>query len=130
MNKSLFIFIIGFKISLALALNVVYAADQQTEELETNEHQYNKDIDKVIKEGLDECSSLKNDNCIAVMSALDNICQVAYFPNCFGDNWTSFMQYLSVLIKEGHYPDEKYKEDPYLTLNNHHFGNESWDNHQ
>jgi hypothetical protein len=27
------------------------------------------------------------------------------------------------MIKEGNYPDEKYAEDPYFNLNQHHYGN-------
>ena len=54
---------------------------QQSVAYSDQEADYNQGINAVIGEGLQECSSLKNDNCIAVMSTLNNICQVAYFPN-------------------------------------------------
>ena len=85
---------------------------------------YNVKIDQVIKDGLNECSNLQNNNCISVISTLDQICQVAYFPNCFGDQWSNFEQYFKSMIQNGHYPDERYKDDPYFTLNNHHYGSE------
>lgn len=95
---------------------------QQSVAYSDQEADYNQGINAVIGEGLQECSSLKNDNCIAVMSTLNNICQVAYFPNWFGNEaWTPFMNHLEKMIKEG----DISREDPYITLNNEHFGNDS-----
>ncbi len=83
-------------------------------------------IDEVIKAGLNECSNLETSSCLGVMYTLDNICQIAYFPSCFGaDKWDNFMNHLQIRIESGDYPDAGYEDDPYLTLNNHHFGNES-----
>jgi hypothetical protein len=79
-------------------------------------------VSDVIQEGINECGTLKNDACKAVMMTLNNVCQVAYFEACFGsDQWAPTMEYISKLIKEGHLE----REDPYLTLNNEHFGNDS-----
>jgi hypothetical protein len=55
----------------------VYSEAQQDQQ----EFSYNQNINAVIGEGIQECSDLRNDSCIAVMSALNNICKVAYFPN-------------------------------------------------
>jgi hypothetical protein len=83
---------------------------------------YDKDINAVIGEGIIECYDLKNDSCIAVMSTLNEICRVAYFPNCFGnESWAPYMKHLKEMIEEGHIQ----REDPYVTLNNEHYGNNS-----
>src|SRR5215212_2066138 len=98
---------------------ILAAAESDTNNMNNN---VNIEVNKVIKEGLQECSELQNDSCYGVMHTLDNICQVAYYDSCFGDKWTKFNDYITEQIKEGHYPDEAYKEDPYFTLNNHHKG--------
>jgi len=54
----------------------------------------NTAISSVIQEGLNECGQLQNDNCIAVMMTLNNICQVEYFPACFGAQWEPTMNEL------------------------------------
>ncbi|MDR4512591.1 MAG: hypothetical protein MRJ93_12905 [Nitrososphaeraceae archaeon] len=83
-------------------------------------------INAVIGEGLVYCSTMDNDSCIGVMHTLDNICQVVYFENCFGPLWDKFGDYMKDQIEKGHYPDEKYEQDPYFTLNNHHYRNSNW----
>jgi hypothetical protein len=80
-------------------------------------------LDLTIQEGLTECSSLKNDNCIAVMNVLDNVCQSIYLPYCFGPMWDKFVEYKQDLINEGHLPE--YEDDSYYNLNNDHYGNDS-----
>ncbi len=87
--------------------------------------QQQQKIDEVIKAGVNECSNLETGSCLGVMYTLDNICQVAYFPSCFGaDKWNGFMNHLQYRIQSGDYPDKGYEDDPYLTLNNHHFGDD------
>jgi hypothetical protein len=83
-------------------------------------------INQVIKSGLNECSNIETNSCLGVMYTLDSICQVAYFPNCFGDQWTDFIGHLQDRIDKGDYPDAAYQDDPYLTLNNHHYGSSDW----
>lgn len=80
-------------------------------------------MDLTIMEGLTECSELQSDNCIAVMSTLDQICQSIYSPYCFGDLWSEFVEYKQELIDSGSLPE--YEEDSYYNLNNDHFGNSS-----
>jgi hypothetical protein len=87
-------------------------------------------VNQVIKEGLNECSNLETSTCLGVMYTLDNICQVAYFPNCFNSDanneWSNFMNHLQDRIDKGDYSDAGYEDDPYLTLNNHHYGSSEW----
>lgn len=116
MNTKQIIFIFTVVLSANITI-VINNASAITDKELTN-------INNVIKDGLNECSNLQNNNCISVISTLDQICQVAYFPNCFGDQWSNFEQYFKSMIQQGHYPDERYKDDPYFTLNNHHYGSE------
>lgn len=109
-------FILSSVVLVMLAINVgFYYIDATVTD-------YNVKIDQVIGEGLKECSSLVNDNCISVISTLDQICQVAYFPNCFGPMWSNFVNYKQALINNGHLPE--YQDDQYYTLNNDHYGND------
>jgi hypothetical protein len=86
--------------------------------------QYDPKVDMIIKQGLVECSTMPNDTCVKVMETLDKKCQVEYFPSCFGNElWNPYIKHLEQLIENGQYPNDRYKEDPYLTLNNHHYGN-------
>jgi hypothetical protein len=63
-----------------------------------------EDVNNVINEGLIECSNnLNNDACLGVMHTLNNICEVSYYPSCFGAKWSKFMMHLETLEdKEGH----------------------------
>jgi hypothetical protein len=62
-----------------------------------------EDVNNVINEGLIECSNLNNDVCYGVMHTLNNICEVSYYPSCFGAKWSKFMMHIEALEdKEGH----------------------------
>ena len=113
---------------MTISIQLVYGDQQQLLEQQANRTTANIDkqlasLDLTIQEGLTECSSLKNDNCIAVMSTLDNVCQSIYSPYCFGTLWDKFVEHKQELINEGHLPE--YEEDSYYTLNNDHYGNDS-----
>ena len=101
--------------------------DQQVLEQQANRTvnigQQLQNLDLTIQEGITECSELKNDSCIAVMSTLDNICQSIYSPYCFGTLWDKFVEHKQELINEGHLPE--YEDDSYYTLNDSHYGNSS-----
>lgn len=118
--KNIFV-VYGFVLSFAFLVSITAATtDAQVQQPENNLTK----IDEVIKTGLNECSNLDTSSCLGVMYTLDNICQVAYFPSCFGEKWDNFMGHLQNRIASGDYPDAGYEDDPYLTLNNHHFGSE------
>lgn len=72
-------------------------------------------ISDVIQEGIDQCGQLQNDACKAVMLTLNNICKVAYFEACFGDQWLPTMEELKKIYKH-------LQEDDYVTINNEHYG--------
>jgi aspartate aminotransferase-like enzyme len=114
--------IVGSTLTYIMVLNA-YGDNEIDEEFYSMKVETKEDINKVIKEGLEECYMLDNEACLGVMHSLDNICQIAYYEACFNEKWAPFMKHLEVLINNGHYEDEKYKDDPYLTLNNHHYGN-------
>lgn len=108
---------------LSIFFNVVqlYGQEQESNNSNYNYSDYNQDINAVIGEGVKQCSYLQKDSCIAVMDILNEICQIAYFPTCFGeDEWGPFMNYLKNMNKEGHIV----REDDYITLNNEHFQND------
>ena len=115
-----FVLFVGVLISIAAEGATTEAEQIQQQDVKNN---FTK-IDEVIKTGLNECSNLDTSSCLGVMYTLDNICQVTYFPSCFGDKWDGFMGHLQDRIDKGDYPDAGYEDDPYLTLNNHHFGND------
>jgi hypothetical protein len=54
----------------------------------------NSTLNSVILEGLEQCSDIKNAHCFGVITALDNICQVEYFPACFGEALTPYINQL------------------------------------
>ena len=112
---------------MIISIQLAYGDQQQLLEQQANRTadigQQLQNLDLTIQEGLTECSSLKNNSCIAVMSTLDNICQSIYSPYCFGTLWDKFVEHKQELINEGHLPE--YEEDSYYTLNNDHYGNDS-----
>lgn len=77
----------------------------------------NAETDDVISEGLVNCYTLQNDECVGVMHTLNNICADSYYSSCFGDKWTPFMEHLSAEYEEQ-------GKDPYVTVNNEHYGND------
>jgi len=79
------------------------------------------ETDDIIKEGLANCYQLQSDQCVGVMHTLNNICADSYFESCFGDKWAPFMQHLSA-----EYEDQGL--DPYVTVNNEHYGNDQNNN--
>lgn len=114
-------------IATIMVIQLAYGDQQQLLEQQANRtaniDQQLASLDLTIQEGLTECSSLKNNSCIAVMSTLDNICQSIYSPYCFGTLWDKFVEHKQELINEGHLAE--YEDDSYYTLNNDHYGNDS-----
>lgn len=111
LKKNTVYFCAGLIGLLALGCAVKVAQAQSLEAVDTEA------INSVIQEGLDECFALTDDSCKGAMHTLNNICQVAYFPACFGDKWLPMMDHL----------EKEYKEhglDSYVTVNNEHFGND------
>lgn len=124
--STIFYVIIGI---LIVSINLASAEEPEPDKKqEQDKDTITFQINSVIAEGLVECSNMQNDSCIGVMHTLDNICQVVYFENCFGPLWDKFASHMKDQIEKGHYPDEKYEQDPYFTLNNHHYGNSNWNN--
>lgn len=76
-------------------------------------------INEFIQNIVNKCSELQNDACIVSMTVMDELCKVAYFEACFdSEKWNPFMEHLKEQYKEQ-------GEDPFVTLNNEHFGNDS-----
>ena len=130
MTNHQILFYSSFLIAVATTIMIIQLAygDQQLEQQQANRTTANIDkqlqnLDLTIQEGLTECSELKNDNCIAVISTLDNVCQSIYSPYCFGTLWDKFVEHKQELINEGHLPE--HEDDSYYTLNNDHYGNDS-----
>ena len=86
-----------------ITIQFAYGDQEQLEqESNYNYSDYDKGINSVIVEGLENCSYLQSDECITIMNVLNDICRAAYFPNCFGnEEWTPYMEYLKEGIEKG-----------------------------
>jgi hypothetical protein len=93
--------LVGSTLTYIMVLNAFSLEDDEKGPNTSNITTYN-DVNNVIKEGLEECSNLDNDACYGVMHTLDNICQISYYPSCFGEKWSKFMIHIEALKEEGH----------------------------
>ena len=112
------IVIIGSTILITLSLfslfvNVVQIFGEITQEQESG-------INKIIQDTMNKCyDELEKKTCLSLVTTIDQLCRIAYFEACFGsDQWNPFLKHLK----------EKYVEqgeDPYVTLNQEHYGSSS-----